>query len=288
MSYVGNVTSNNEVHLVGSTLYGTCDTAADVAAKVVTCPKFDVLLTGVTIHVKFTNTNTAENPTLNVNNTGAKNIYIYGTTRPGVNESKSWFSGATVAFTYDGTNWIVNDFSGGVDYESITYAQWNAMTEEQRRAKDYFISDYPASAILASEVGYDNTSSELVSVTAQGAIDELSSKITTYAPVYLGSQTFTSSTFPTITLPSGWDILYVTFYVENQYCSFPFVVDKNGIDSSVNETIFRMGFYASTTDWARAHFKINSSRTSLTVIDCQQNNDSKGGKIIISYVKFGA
>lgn len=83
--------------------YGTCDTAAATAAKVVTCSGFS-LVTGAVIAVKFTNTNSASTPTLNVNNTGAKYIKKYGTTTP---DTYMWMSGAVVEFLYDGTNWIM-------------------------------------------------------------------------------------------------------------------------------------------------------------------------------------
>ena len=109
MSYVGNVTADGSTHLVGSTLYGTCSTAAGTAAKVVTCADFDHLLEGVTIHVKFTHTNTASNATLNVNSTGAKPLCKYGTTRAGRTVADSWESGAIVSLTYDGTSWMMND-----------------------------------------------------------------------------------------------------------------------------------------------------------------------------------
>lgn len=110
MSYIGNVKVDSTTHLVGSTLYGTCDTAAGTAAKVVTCANFDKLLTGVTIHVKFTYSNTAASPTLNVNSTGAKTIYRYGTTKPTGEAKSSWNAGAVVSFTYDGTSWFMNDW----------------------------------------------------------------------------------------------------------------------------------------------------------------------------------
>ena len=60
-----------------STMYGTCSTAAATAAKTVACSSYK-LVTGATITVKFTVTNTAANPTLNVNSTGAKAIYYRG------------------------------------------------------------------------------------------------------------------------------------------------------------------------------------------------------------------
>ena len=57
--------------------YGSCSTAAATAAKVVDCAGF-ALVTGAEITVKFTVTNTAANPTLNVNGSGAKSIYYRG------------------------------------------------------------------------------------------------------------------------------------------------------------------------------------------------------------------
>ena len=110
MGYVGKVDIDGTTHLVGSTLYGTCSTAAATAAKVVTCADFTTLFTGVTIHVKMTNSNTVANPTLNVNNTGAKSIKKYGTDAVGTNATQSWYAGSVVSFTYDGTNWIMNDY----------------------------------------------------------------------------------------------------------------------------------------------------------------------------------
>lgn len=102
-------------HLVASTAYATCDTAAATVAKVATIQDSQAftLMTGVTIHVKFTNSNTAANPTLNVNSTGAKAIKMYGTTAVGTATTTSWFAGEIVSFTYDGTNWLLNDYKHG-------------------------------------------------------------------------------------------------------------------------------------------------------------------------------
>ena len=111
MGYVGKVKDTaGTTHLVGSTLYGTCSTAAGTAAKVVTCSDFSELVTGVTIHVKFTYSNTASNATLNVNSKGAKNLCSHGTTRVGTTERTSWKAGAVVSLTYDGTSWVMNDY----------------------------------------------------------------------------------------------------------------------------------------------------------------------------------
>ena len=108
-SYVGKVSAASEDHFVASTAYGTCATAAATAAKAVLMDGFDTLLTGVTIHVLFQNSNTAENPTLNVNGTGDKPIYIAGIASPGMTAADSWDANAMVSFTYDGSAWRMND-----------------------------------------------------------------------------------------------------------------------------------------------------------------------------------
>lgn len=110
MSYVGQVKKGSTTHLVGSTLYGTCSTAAGTVAKVGTLANFDQLITGVTVHLKFTNSNTAANPTLNINGTGAKPIVRYGTTAVGNTATTSWYAGSIVSLTYDGTSWVLNDY----------------------------------------------------------------------------------------------------------------------------------------------------------------------------------
>ena len=88
--------------------YTTCSTAASTAAKTAALTNF-VLTTGSCVRVKFTNSNTAANPTLNINSTGAKPIMLYGITAVGITPSESWNDGAVVEFVYDGTNWIISD-----------------------------------------------------------------------------------------------------------------------------------------------------------------------------------
>ena len=89
------------------THFGSCSTAAGTAAKVVSCPGF-VLTTGSVITVKFTVNNTASNPTLNVNNTGAKAIQYRG------NAMVSGYLGnnSVYTFIYDGTNYqLIGDLN---------------------------------------------------------------------------------------------------------------------------------------------------------------------------------
>lgn len=86
----------------GQMLYATCDTAAGTAAKVASLAAGTLSLkAGATVVVKFTYANTASSPTLNIAGTGAKAMYIQGV------RDVYWTDGATVTFTYDGTNWRV-------------------------------------------------------------------------------------------------------------------------------------------------------------------------------------
>ena len=68
----------------GGTKTATCSTAAGTAAKVGTLESGQTftLTNGAIAYVTFTNTNTAANPTLNINNTGAKPIYFNGAAIP--------------------------------------------------------------------------------------------------------------------------------------------------------------------------------------------------------------
>lgn len=96
--------------IIQNTSYTTCSTGASTAAKTAALTNF-VLTTGSAVRVKFTNTNTASNPTLNINSTGAKPIMKFGTTAAGTTATSSWESGEIVTFVYDGTNWLMADFS---------------------------------------------------------------------------------------------------------------------------------------------------------------------------------
>lgn len=108
--YLTQATIGGSDYLLTNALYGTCETAASTAAKVVSLKGFDSLETGVTIHVKFKYSNTANNATMKVQDTDAKNLCRYGTTRVGTTERASWKAGAVVSFTYDGTSWVQNDY----------------------------------------------------------------------------------------------------------------------------------------------------------------------------------
>lgn len=116
-SNIGTVTSVNSTLPDGSgnvtisiptvlDYYGTCDTAAATQAKEVTCSGF-TLDTGKSIRVKFSKDQTFNGaPTLNVNSTGAYTVQ----SKSGTDAVRyCWRSGEVVAFTFDGSYWIMED-----------------------------------------------------------------------------------------------------------------------------------------------------------------------------------
>lgn len=82
------------------THYGTCSTDAAITAKIVSLTGFN-LVTGARIAVKFDKTNTASNPTLNVNNKGAKAIMYRGSAI----SASTLEANRVYEFVYDGTDW---------------------------------------------------------------------------------------------------------------------------------------------------------------------------------------
>lgn len=98
--------------------YGTCSTVASNAAKTVNCTGF-ALIPGAGITVKFTVTNTAINPTLNVNNSGAKPIYYRGAVIP----ANTLAANHTYTFRYNGSQWeLVGDINTNTTYSNMTAA----------------------------------------------------------------------------------------------------------------------------------------------------------------------
>ena len=102
--------------------YATCSTAAATAAKVVTLTGTTWKLTkGSMIAIKFTNTNTAENPTFNVNNTGAKPVYYNTAVITTGSLGYAGTANRVANYVYDGTNYVFIGWSVDTD-TNTTYS----------------------------------------------------------------------------------------------------------------------------------------------------------------------
>lgn len=87
-----------------TTWYGTSSTQASAAAKVVSCSGF-TLTDGAIIGITFSYSNTADVPTLNVNNTGAKSILVGTTIVNGTSNVLKWSANTVLYFQYYDGYW---------------------------------------------------------------------------------------------------------------------------------------------------------------------------------------
>ncbi|MBO5752466.1 MAG: hypothetical protein J6S69_02080, partial [Proteobacteria bacterium] len=141
------------------THYGTCSTSAATAAKVVSLSGF-TLATGARIAVKFTYSNTASNPTLNVNGTGGKAILRYGTNYVGTTKYLSWMANSIVEFVYDGSHWV------WVGFQYNTYQAYQAESATSATHATYL--RYSSTDVLTAASTTSVTSSATISPSSNG------------------------------------------------------------------------------------------------------------------------
>ena len=121
----------NAANVANSLYYGECNTGASTAAKVVTLTNGDdfTLVEGAKICVRFENANSASNPTLNVNGTGAIAAVRFGTTVIGTTAGSAgaWSAGSIAIFVYDGTSWVEH-YWHNTTYSSMSVSEYTAGT----------------------------------------------------------------------------------------------------------------------------------------------------------------
>ena len=86
---------------------GVCNTDATTAAKVVTLANF-IMLKNMSVSIRFTKAINVDNATLNINNQGAKPLFIGGAALQGGLVK----AGCTITVIYDGTNWNITCIEG--------------------------------------------------------------------------------------------------------------------------------------------------------------------------------
>ena len=102
--------------------YAPCTTAAATTEKTVLCTNFKLVF-GARITIKFGSTNTANNPTLNVNSTGAKPIYYRGSNIP----TEKLVANHVYEFVYNGTNY---ELVGDLDTTYSAFVKSGATAKE--------------------------------------------------------------------------------------------------------------------------------------------------------------
>ena len=188
--------------------YGTCATAAATKDKVVTLSDTTgwELLPGTIVCVKFTYTNTYANATdspitLNVNGTGAKNIW-YNTTHSGAGNTGAATQIYGVAnrhyyYMYDGTYWVWINY-GVLDGNSNTIPTAYSTTAADTAAKTASCTNYNLLAksytILLISTTNTAASALTLNINSKGA-----------KPIYINGSASSSSNH---TMPAGSYLVY--------------------------------------------------------------------------------
>lgn len=228
--------------------YGTCTTTASTVAKTVACTGF-TLVTGSQITVKFTNGNTASNPTLNVNSTGAKNIYYRGATIP----NTYIVANGTYTFRYNGTQYdLVGDISSDISKKDTVQCSTISSTSAKIGiAEQYNLSNNRYFFILMENAN-SYTGAITLNINSSGA-----------KTIYINGSVSSSSNY---TLPAG---LYLVYYDGTYY---HFRTNSTFLDgcftrSYVNTTTSNTNYYligASSTGDTSLYRAYNFSGTANT------------------------
>ena len=148
--------------------YGTCSTAAVTAAKTVALTGFS-LVTGAVVFVRFTVTNTAANPTLNVNGTGAKAIQY----RNAAVSAGYLAANRTYAFVYDGSSYeLVGDVDtklGISDAVNSTSSTTAASSKAAKTAYDKAVSAATSASTAQSTANNAASAANTAQSTANSA-----------------------------------------------------------------------------------------------------------------------
>lgn len=218
------------------THYGTCSVAPDTVAKTVTVTGF-VLETGARVTVKFSYSNTAQNPTLNVYNgsayTGAKAIKYRGTSS--VSDSSNyyrWQAGDIIDFIYDGTNWVMVGWQ--------TYAYYAASATSASTA---------SSATSATYLRYSTTN--LLTAADTSTVTSAA----TIRPSSNGGSSLGSSNYK-------WNYVYTNYLGTSSYpVSTAYITDMQGTASKATSDASGNTI---TTTYLKSVTLVNSSGTDLT------------------------
>lgn len=180
--------------------YGSCSTAAATAAKTVACAGF-ALVTGAEITVKFTVTNTASSPTLNVNSTGAKAIYYRGSAI----SAGYLAANRTYTFRYNGTQY---ELVGDINTNTNNYVLQSASTTANYRP---LLMGY-ANSTDTSTLGTSYTNQAYANTAIYAQPSTGSVYATTFVGALTGNASSATKVYSTNTSPSSSTIYYIPFH----------------------------------------------------------------------------
>jgi hypothetical protein len=189
---------NGSIYSKDATIaYGTCDTAAGTAAKVITIndPSW-VLKTGNIIMIKFSATNSASSVTLNVNNTGAKQI-AYSNSRPYTGNSNmiAGYADRSLVYMYDGTYWVWISSGYDANDNAVPAAiSWTAAATAAKTASHNYYTAMAGYNLVTFQYANTAASALTLNINGKGA-----------KPIYINGSASSASNY---TLPAGCYLVY--------------------------------------------------------------------------------
>lgn len=162
---------------VTNIVYGTCSTAAATSAKEVTITGNSAwtLTTGSIVVVKFSNTNSASNLTLNVNGTGAKEIWYNNAKYTSSSNIVGGYANRYGMYMYDGTYWVWLSYGtdANTTYTNVSLGQGyavgsatSATTTQTATLSSYALT---ANGIVAVQFPYDVPANSTLNINGKGA-----------------------------------------------------------------------------------------------------------------------
>lgn len=157
--------------------YGTCDTAAATAEKAITISgntNWD-LQVGSIIVVKFANSNTAQNPTFNVNGKGGKPVWYNTAIITTSSLTYAGYKNRPMEFMYDGTQFVFIGWSVDTNTTYSTYSlgigYGTCDTAASTVAKVVTLSNYTlvVGGIVSVKFTYDVPASATMNINSKGA-----------------------------------------------------------------------------------------------------------------------
>lgn len=226
--------------------YGTCSTASATSAKVVTIADTNwQLKVGTIIGVKFTNSNSASNVTLNVNNTGAKSIWFNNTKYTGNNVNMCGQANRLIYYMYDGTYWVWLSNSVNANTDTIPAISWTVAGTADKTAS-YTGYQLLAKSYFNIVMGNSNTAKSKLTLNVNGKGSK---------PIYINGKVSSTTNY---TLPAG---SYFVYY------------DGTNYYFNTDGTIYgQQKFY----DWVATDITLTTS-TSNSTIDLSQYLPSTSG-----------
>lgn len=182
---------------------GQCSTDAAVSEKIIEIDDSQnfALETGSIIAIKYSVSNSASNVTLNINDSGAKQIWYSGSAYTGNSQAVTGYANRYTFYVYDGTYWVWITY-GAYPTNTVpaSYCSSGASTAAKTAAHTSYIATANTYTFVTIVNANTSKTALTLSINGQGA-----------KPIYING---TASSSTNYTLPAG---TYIVYYDGSNY-----------------------------------------------------------------------